>query len=65
MQSNNWEFSSQLGFSVIAHCRRISLLAIILYESYPATRIVLTFDSAGRLHYFHAEWPKMQAQEKP
>jgi hypothetical protein len=39
--------------------------AIILYESDPATRIVLTFDSAGRLHDFHAEWPKMQAQEKP
>ncbi len=39
--------------------------AIILYESYPATPIVLTFDSTGRLHDFHAEWPKMQAQEKP
>jgi hypothetical protein len=38
--------------------------AIIFYESDPA-RIVLTFDSTGRLHDFHAEWPKMQAQEKP
>jgi hypothetical protein len=38
--------------------------AIIRYDSYPAERIVLTFDSAGRLHDFHAEWPKMQAQQK-
>jgi hypothetical protein len=39
--------------------------AIVVYESYPATRISLMFDSAGRLHSFYAEWPKMPAQEKP
>ena len=39
--------------------------SVIVYESYPATRISLTFDSAGRLHSFYAEWPKMPSQEKP
>jgi hypothetical protein len=39
--------------------------AIVVYESDPATRISLDFDSAGRLHSFYAEWPKMIAQEKP
>ena len=39
--------------------------AIVIYESDPATRISLEFDSAGRLHSFYAEWPKMPSQEKP
>ena len=38
--------------------------AIIRYDSDPAERIVLVFDPAGRLHDFHAEWAKMQAQQK-
>jgi hypothetical protein len=39
--------------------------AIVVYESYPATRISLIFDSAGRLRSLYAEWPKMASQEKP
>lgn len=37
---------------------------IVVYESYPATRISLEFDSAGHLHSFYAEWPKMPSEAK-
>ena len=38
--------------------------AIVVDESDPATRISLEFDSAGRLHSFYAEWPKMASEAK-